>query len=94
MLCYVMMQACSPYLKKDIDILEKVQKCATKMIYGFSKLSYEQRLIKCKITTLEKRRVRGDLIEVVKILNNFDKVDHRNSLHCQAVVELGDIDSS
>ena len=34
----------SPYLAKDIEVLEKVQKWATKLIKGFGKLSYDQRL--------------------------------------------------
>jgi len=36
-------QAWRPYLKKDINILEMVQKRATKMINGFSELKYETR---------------------------------------------------
>ena len=56
-------QAWSPYLKKDIECLKKVQRRATKMIYGFSKLTYEERLGRLKLFTLEQRRMRGDLIE-------------------------------
>src|SRR6218665_2163712 len=56
------------YLKQDMEKLEKVQR-ATKMIQGFIKyLSYEERLIRCGLTTLEKRRSRGDLIEAYKII--------------------------
>ena len=49
-------------------MLEKVQRHATKMIYGFNDLTYEQRLIRLNITTLETHILRGDLIEVVKML--------------------------
>jgi len=35
-------QAWSPYLKKDIECLEKVQRSATKMVHGLRHLSYEQ----------------------------------------------------
>ena len=38
-------------------------------------MSYEQRLFNLKLTILETRRLRGDLIEVFKILKDFDKVD-------------------
>src|SRR5215831_6184977 len=69
-------QVWSPYLRKDIDILERVQKRATKMINGLSKLSYPNRLRECQLLPLEKRRVRGDLIEVFKLLKGFDKVDY------------------
>ena len=61
-------QAWSPYLKKDIECLEKIQRRATKMIFGYSKLTYNERLKRLKLFTLEQRRERGNLIEVFKIL--------------------------
>ena len=57
-------QAWRPYLKKDV--LERVQKTATKMISGLSEMGYEERLKILGLTTLETRRLRGDLIEVFK----------------------------
>ncbi len=71
-------QAWRPYLKKDIEKIEKVQRRATKMISECSKLSYEDRLKITGLTTLEDRRNRGDLIEVFKILRGFSKVDYRH----------------
>jgi hypothetical protein len=71
-------QAWRPYLKKDINVLEAVQRRATKMICGLSRLEYEERLQILNITSLELRRLRGDLIEVFKILNGFDIVDKEN----------------
>ena len=53
----------SPYLKLDMEKLEKVQRRATKMIPDYKYLSYEERSIRCGLTTLKKRRSRGDLIE-------------------------------
>ena len=67
-------QAWSPYLKKDIDKLAKVQRHATKLIPCLSHLSYEERLEKLNLTTLEESRPRGDMITVFKILNGFDKI--------------------
>ena len=61
-------QVWSPYLKQNMEKLEKVQRRATKMIQGYKYLSYEERLIRCGLTTLERRRTRGDLIEVYKII--------------------------
>ena len=49
-------QTWSPDLQKDKNILEKVQRRATKMIKGLEKLQYEERLRECGLTTLEKRR--------------------------------------
>ena len=45
-------QAWSPYLRKDIDMLEKRQRRATKLIPGLIDLTYEERLKECGLTTL------------------------------------------
>ena len=50
-------------------MLEKIQRRATKLIPGLRYLTYEERLNECGLTTLETRRLRGDQIEVFKILN-------------------------
>ena len=61
-------------------MLEKIQRRATKLIPGLKDLRYEERLKKeCGLTTLETRRLRGDQIEVFKILiliffSKLDKV--------------------
>ena len=68
-------QAWSPYLRKNIDMLEKMQRRATKLIPGLRDLRYEERLKECGLTTLETRRLRGDQIEVVKILNGYENID-------------------
>jgi hypothetical protein len=74
-------QAWRPYLKKDIDKIEKIQRRATKMIPECSKLSYEDRLKVTGLTTLEARRNRGDLIEAFKIIRGFSKVDYKHHFH-------------
>ena len=68
-------QAWRPYRKKDIDTLERIQRRATKMIPELRDLSYEERLKECGLTTLETRRLRGDQIEVFKILNGYEIID-------------------
>ena len=45
------------------------------MIPELRDLSYESRLLQCGLTTLETRRLRGDQIEVFKIVNCYDDVD-------------------
>ena len=57
-------QAWRPYRKKDIDILERIQRRATKMIPKLRNISYE---------------MRGDQIEVLKNLNGYENI-HRNTL--------------
>ena len=54
--------------------MEKVQRRVTKMIQGYKDLSYEKRLIGCGLTTLEKRRSRGDLIEACKIITGKESI--------------------
>ena len=66
-------QAWRPYRKKDIDKLERIQRRATKNIPELRDLSYEGRLLQCGLTTLE--RLRGDQIEVFKIMNGCEDVD-------------------
>ena len=62
-------------LRKDVDMLEKIQRRATKLIPGLRDLTYEERLNECGLTTLETRRLRGDQIEVFKILNGYENID-------------------
>ena len=69
------MQAWSPHLIKDKDCLEQIQRRATTLVKGLKKLTYEDRLKQLGIYSLEKRRLRGDLIEVYKILNEKERVD-------------------
>jgi ribonuclease P/MRP protein subunit RPP40 len=68
-------QVWSPYLRKDINMLERVQRRATKMIEGYWDMEYSERLKKLGLISLEKRRVRGDLIQVFKMIKGFDKLD-------------------
>jgi len=49
---------------KDKVYLEQIQRRAIKLVKGFKKLTYGNRLKKLGIYPLEKRRLRGDLIEV------------------------------
>lgn len=59
----------SPHLKKNIEMIENVQRRATKQVPGLSDLSYEERLKELNLPSLVYRRLRGDLIEVYKILS-------------------------
>ena len=63
-----------PYRKKDIDTLDRIQRKSTNIISGLRELSYEERLKECGLTTLETMRLRGDKIEVFKILNGYEQI--------------------
>ena len=68
-------QVWRPYLLKDIDKIERVQHRATKIIEECRGLCYEERLRVTGLMTLEDRRIRGDMIEVFKILKGVNKND-------------------
>ena len=62
--------------------LEGVQRRFTRLIDDIGTLPYSQRLDILKLTTLAERRIRGDLIEAFKIINNIVE-------YGQNVFELG-----
>jgi len=64
-------QAWSPYLKKDIECLEKVQRSsATKMVHGLrsSLVLWAETAALGADYSLKERRIRGDLIATFKIM--------------------------
>ena len=64
----------------DISRLEKVQKCATKIPTILKNIDYLDRLEALHLSTLEKRRTRGDLIYMLTIVKEIDQIDLRRSL--------------
>ena len=58
-----------------ISEYKKIQRRPTKLIPGLIDLRYEERLKECGMTTPERRSLRGDQIEVFKILNGYENID-------------------
>ncbi len=52
----------SSYLRRDIALMEHIQHLATRMVKGMRESPYEDRLRQLNIFSLERHRLRGDLI--------------------------------
>ena len=70
---------------------DHIETIATKIIPKLRDHSYEERLKECGLTTLDTRRLRGDQIEVFKILNRYENIDRNMFSHSRKIVELKDI---
>ncbi|XP_036356614.1 uncharacterized protein LOC118762190 [Octopus sinensis] len=70
------------YTAQDIDLLETVQRCATKQILSIRYLRYSERLASLGIDTLKLRHLANDLVNIHKIIN------HCANNHLQHLFEL------
>jgi len=63
------------FSQEGILTLERIKRRVTKLVIQFKNLSYEERLAKLNLTTLEKRRNRDDLIHFFKFYSNINIID-------------------
>ena len=68
-------QAWNPHLRKDVYMLEKIQRRATKLIPELRDLTYEERLKEMWTDNTRNAKIKGDKIEVFKILNGYENID-------------------
>lgn len=69
-------QSWSPYLVRDIKLLEQVQRRVTRLVPDLKDLPYEERCRALNLPTLEDRRLRGDMIEVYKLLHGHEDIPY------------------
>ena len=67
-------QAWPPYSEAGKNKLEQVEKRAVNMVAGLRGRAYEEKLREVGLTSLHNRRVRGDMIQSFKILNDVDQI--------------------
>jgi len=71
-------QAWSPWLQKDIEVLEKVQQRAVRMVGGLKGTTYQERLVELGLQSLEARRAEADMLMVYKVLTGKVRIDSNN----------------
>ncbi|GAB0177844.1 hypothetical protein GRJ2_000249700 [Grus japonensis] len=82
-------QLWGPQYKKDLELLERVQRRAMKMIRGLEHLSCEDRLRELGLFSLEKRRLQGDLIAAFRYLKGPTGKLERDCLSGNVVIGHG-----
>ncbi len=78
------MPACSPNLVADINHRERTQRLATSVVNGIRDLPYEERQQRHCPHSLQRRRLRADLIIAFKILRGLLDIDPNLFFHAPA----------
>ena len=96
-----------PHFKLDQQVIERVQKRATKLIRNIKDLPYSERLKDLNLPSLSYRRRRGDMLQTYKIISGKVNIDknmffqfsttatrgHRYKIYKQRATKLPNIQS-
>ena len=82
------MQAWNRHLQGYIDKIERVQRNATRIPLRFTKFQYEERLKRFSLTTLNDRRLKGDLIEMYKVTSSRESITWVKPLNLRKIVTI------
>ena len=67
-----------------MKLLDGIQRRVTRLVPQLKDKTYEVRLVKLGLTSLEEREKRGDMIEMYKIITRKEKVDPRKLFQMDA----------
>ena len=74
-------------MRKDDEVLERVQQRFVRMLSDVKGATYEERLTSVGLTTLSERRERGDMIETFKAMKGFNRVEREDWFTIQEEAE-------
>ena len=77
----------SPWLKKDEEVMEKVQQRFVRLLSDVGGDTYEDKLQLVGLTTLSERRIRGDMIETFKTMRGINRVKREEWFQIQVEEE-------
>ena len=77
----------NPWMRKDEEVLEKVQQRFIRMLCDVRGKTYEEKLNSAGLTTLAERRARGDMIETFKTMRGFNRVNREEWFKIQVESE-------
>jgi len=83
-------QAWGLQYKKDTELLEWVQRSATRIIRGLEHLSYAERLRELGLFSMKKKRPKRNLIAAFKYLNRAYKPEEKSTFHSLTVMGQGE----
>ncbi len=85
-------QPCSHCCVADINHLERIQRLATRLVTGMRHLPYEERLQRLGFHSLQRRRLRDDLITAFKIFKGLLDIDpnhnHQSNFFLSPVISV------